>query len=170
MTDHHASRTWFYAFVFLCRDVFDTVAFLVFQLRAIWYVIELLAQANTDVRSGAVMVVWDKDFTIWDYDQRLYERMTYFDMNCWPVKVIACHVFIAPWFMIKVVKPFLNALRDKQSRSRTLLHGDSDSQLLDILSNYGILKEMLPTEMGGNLQLNQAKWIANRRAVELELI
>lgn len=139
------------------------------KLRAVWYVIEVLAQENTHVRSGVVMIVWDKHFTIWDYDDRLYERMTRFDMNSWPVKVTACHCCIAPWFMVRIVKPLLNALRDKQSRSSTLIH-DPESHMPEVLSNYGILKEMLPTEMGGTVQLDHAEWISNRRAAELKEI
>jgi hypothetical protein len=43
-----------------------------------------------------------------------------------------------------------------------------DSQVLGELSEYGILEGMLPTEMGGTLELNHPEWIANRRALELE--
>jgi hypothetical protein len=56
-------------------------------------------------------------------------------------------------------------LNDKRTRVDV-----PDSQLLGILSDYGILKEMLPTKMGGTVQLNQAEWIANRRAAEPEVI
>jgi hypothetical protein len=32
------------------------------------------------------------------------------------------------------------------------------------------MKDMLPTQMGGTIELSQSEWIANRRAVELEEI
>jgi hypothetical protein len=137
------------------------------QLRAIWYVIEVLAQTNTDIRSGVVAIVWDKDFTIWDYDDRLNERMAYFDMKCWPVKLIATHICCPPWFMVKIVKPILYALINKHARSRIMFHDIPESQVLDVLADYGILKDMLPTEMGGTARLDQAEWIASRRAVDL---
>jgi hypothetical protein len=132
-----------------------------------WYAIEVLAQANTDIGSGVVMIVKDKDFTIWHYDGRLYERMTYFDMKCWPVKIIARHVCVAPWFVVNIIKPIRYALIDKHTRSRILIHDGPESQILDVLSDYGILKDMLPTEMGGTVRFDQAEWIANRRAAEL---
>jgi hypothetical protein len=56
----------------------------------------------------------------------------------------------------------------KHCRSRRLCHGESN--LLDSLSECGILKEMLPTEMGGTVRLDQADWIATRRAAELKEI
>ena len=42
-----------------------------------------------------------------------------------------------------------------------------ERQLPDILSDYGIHVDMLPTGMGGSIHLDQAEWIANRRAAEL---
>jgi hypothetical protein len=66
-----------------------------------------------------------------------------------------------------IVKPIVFSLVDKHARSRMLIHNVPESQLLDVLSDYGILKNMLPTEMGGPVQLDPAEWIASRRAVEL---
>jgi hypothetical protein len=57
---------------------------------------------------------------------------------------------------------------DKHARSRRLFHDVPESQLLDVLSDYGILKEMLPIERGGTVRLNQSEWIAHRRAAELK--
>jgi hypothetical protein len=116
------------------------------------------------------MIVCDKDFTVWHYDGKLYERMTFFDMNCWPVKIVARHVFVAPWFVVNVIKPIRFSLIDKETRSRIQIHDVPDSQILDTLSGYGIPKEVLPTDTGGSITLDQAEWIANRRALELEEI
>jgi hypothetical protein len=59
------------------------------------------------------------------------------------------------------------SVMDKHARSRTLFHDVPESQLLDVLSDYGILKEGLPTEMGGAILLDQAEWMASRRTAEL---
>ena len=58
----------------------------------------------------------------------------------------------------------------KEFRSRTVAHDVSETNILHVLSNYGIEKESLPTEMGGSFLLDQSEWIANRRAAELEEI
>jgi hypothetical protein len=71
---------------------------------------------------------------------------------------------------MQILKPVLYALMDKRARSRSLYHDVPESEILDVLSGYGILKDMLPVEMGGTVQLDQSEWIANRRAVELEEI
>jgi hypothetical protein len=135
-----------------------------------WCVTEVLSQANKNIASGVVMIVCDKDFKIWRYDGKLCERMTYFDMNCWPVKIVARHVFVAPWFVVNVIKPIRFALIDKETRSRIKIHDVPESQILDTLSGYGIRKEALPTDMGGSITLEQAEWIADHRALELDEI
>jgi CRAL/TRIO domain len=141
--------------------------FLVLQLRAVWYVFEVMAQENKDMNSSFVLVELAKDITIWDYDPRLHDRIIYFDKACWPVKCIASHICCAPSIFLKIIKPIINALMGKRNRARQLLHDVPESQLLEVLSDYGIHKEMLPTEMGGTVELDQAEWIAKRRAAEL---
>lgn len=51
-----------------------------------------------------------------------------------------------------------------------LIHDVSEGNVLEILAEFGIKKDMLPVEMGGSVRLTQAEWIANRRAVEMEEI
>ena len=50
------------------------------------------------------------------------------------------------------------------------MHDASPSEIIGVLSKYGITKDMLPCEMGGTIQNHQLEWIANRRAIELEEI
>jgi hypothetical protein len=96
-------------------------------------------------------------------------RMTYFYENCWPVQRIAFHVCHAPWIVCKIFKPVVFSLMDMRTQSCTLVHYVPNSQILDDLSSYGILKNVMPTEMGGTIQLDQSEWIASRRA-ESDLI
>jgi hypothetical protein len=146
------------------------MAILVLQLRAIWYAIEVTAQENTDVRSGVVMICWDKNKVFASYDCVVNYRVPIFERNCWPIRTIATHACSPPWFVARVLKPILYALMDKHSRSRIILHDVPESQILNALSSYGILKHMLPIEMGGTVLLDQAEWMTNRRAAELSEI
>jgi hypothetical protein len=135
-----------------------------------WYVIEVMAETNTDIQSGIVFIIWCKDLTLWDVNERYYERMICFFTHCWPVQRIAKHVCCAPWVVAKIMKPVVYSLMDKHARSRTLVHHVPEGQIVDVLSSYGILKIMLPTEMGGTIQFDQAEWMASRRAAELKEI
>lgn len=53
-------------------------------------------------------------------------------------------------------------------RSRVQLHDVPETDIAQILCGFGILKDMLPTHMGGTVVLNQREWIASRRAAEME--
>jgi hypothetical protein len=125
---------------------------------------------NNDVASGIVTILWENGLTIWDFDRRLYEQVTYFEKACWPLRIYARHVCTSSWITLKVAKPILFPLMDKHIRSRMLFHDVPENELLVVLSDYGIPTDVLPTEMRGTVQLNQAEWIAIRRAVELEMI
>jgi CRAL/TRIO domain len=133
-------------------------------------VIEVMAQENTDMDSCVVVVCYLKGFTMWDYDHGLYSRILYFERNCWPFKRMAAHLCSAPRIFVTVYNSILIGMLSKHVRHRRLVHDVPESQLLDVLSGYGIHEEMLPTKMGGTVQLDQTEWIANRRAAELKEI
>lgn len=62
------------------------------------------------------------------------------------------------------------ALTDKRARARTLIHDVPESDIVKVLENYGILKSMLPTDVGGDVVLDHVGWIAERRVAELDEI
>jgi hypothetical protein len=133
-----------------------------------WYVVEVAAAQNTDARSGAVDVIWLKDFSLWDYDPKIYDRLfTYY--QCYlPVRTIAAHACCPPRVFLRWLFPVINAILDHFMRSRVQVHDVSENDIVDALSEYGISREMLPTEMGGTVELNPTEWIAQRRAAEME--
>ena len=140
------------------------------KLRAIWYVIEVASQSNNDMRSSVVEISWLKNGTVWDYDHKVYDRMDYLEMSAWPIRFCSFHACCPPSFVHRFVKPIIFAMKDKESRSRTMFHDVPESKILEVMASYGIMKDMLPTDMGGNLEFDQTEWIANRRASELEEI
>jgi hypothetical protein len=156
----------------LCYRVFGSNSHSIYlttkQLRSIWYVIEVAAQENTDLRSHAVTVVWSKNASIFDYD-KVYDRVYAFYANCWPICKCSSHVCCPQSYTMRIAKPIVYASMDTASRARTLFHTVAESELLPVLADYGIQEGMLPTDMGGTLKLDQKEWVANRRAAELEL-
>ena len=144
------------------------LANLALQLRACWYIIEVAAEACTDFRSGIIYLGWNKDSTVWDFDAKVYGRLSYFLKTCWPMNFLANHQCGASSIISRIVRPVMQALMDRRGRSRMVIHNGPQKEILDELSAYGILKDMLPTEMGGEVKFSQSEWIANRHAAELE--
>lgn len=159
---------------------------------------ELAAQECRD-GVGAIQLVWFKGASLFDYDLKVYDNLAYFMSSCFPVKILASHLCCMPRIFARVVKPYvvfaeqcihvlaisslfvlyivslhylsiIHSFMSKDLRARSIMHDVPESELLDVLSNYGINKDMLPTQMGGTLVLDQEEWIAKRRADEMEEI
>jgi len=137
------------------------------QLRAMWYVSEVVADGNTDA-SCVVEVAWLKEVTLFDYDSKVFDRFTVYSQKYLPAKTIAGHICCPPLSILRFVLPVLHALLDRWARSRIQIHNVPEMDIVTALSEYGIHKEMLPTEMGGLVELNIPDWIAYRRSVEME--
>lgn len=105
-----------------------------------------------------------------DLGAKVYGKLSHFEKTCWPIKFIGAHICGSPSIVFRIIKPILNAMTDRRGRSRMVIHDVPENTLLEALSGYGIMKNMLPTEMGGTVQPNQAEWIASRRAAEMEEI
>jgi len=135
-----------------------------------WYVVEVAAQNNRESNNGIVQLCWFKHASIFDYDLRAFDRWAYCLSSCWPVKVLASHLCCLPTIAARFVKPIIHAFMDKDLRTHTIQHDVPESEILEVLSTYGICKDMVPSNMGGTVVVDQSVWITNRRAVELEEI
>ena len=132
---------------------------------------EVISQENTDANSGFVVISsHNKGTTIWDYDRLVYDHFFYYEKSCFPVQCIGAHSCRPPSLILQIMKPVIYALMDKRLRTRAVVHNVPTNEILDALSTFGIMKDMLPTEMGGTIYLNQSEWMTARRAVEMEEI
>lgn len=129
----------------------------------------MTAEKTTDIGSDCVLIGWDKTSTIFDFPRAAYDRFIEFEKTCLPVRFAAVHS-CCPTATMTVMRPIILALTDKRARARTIVHNVPESKILDALISYGISKEMVPTELGGSIVLNQREWMENRRAVEMEEI
>lgn len=134
-----------------------------------WYIAEVAASENTNVRSGVVEVSWLADASLWEYDPRVFDRLFTYLQNYWPIRTIASHICCPPKIDARFLLPVLIALVDRFTRSRIQMHDVPPSEIISSLAPYGITKEMLPKQMGGSIELFPSEWIANRRAVEMEM-
>lgn len=116
------------------------------------------------------MIFFVYSTTIYDYDSKVSDKMVYLCRRCFPLKTMPTHICCANPIIVRILKPLMKALMNKEARQRFLMHDAPPSGILGVLSKYGITKYVLPTEMGGEIQLDQIEWIACRRAIEMEEI
>lgn len=69
---------------------------------------------------------------------------------------------------MRIIKPIVFAFMDSRTRTRSVVHDIPENEIANALSEYGITKQMLPTNMGGSVQINMAQWMVNRRSSEME--
>lgn len=123
---------------------------------------------NPDYSGCFIFLSWDKHTTVWDHDPNLLRRMLYFNRSCWPVKATPLHSCCPAFAIIQAFKPILCAMMDKAARCRLLIHDVHESEIVAVLSCFGIMKNILSVEMGGPVKLDLSEWIGDRCAVEME--
>lgn len=137
-----------------------------------WYTIEVASQECTDFGSGFVFIGNNKNSSIWrHFPAKVYGKVALYEKTCWPIHFVAVHTCGISRLVSRLMTPIVKAMMDRRGRSRMIVHDSTtDSETLDALLHYGITKDMLPTEMGGTIQFDQAEWIARRYAIEMEEI
>lgn len=85
-------------------------------------------------------------------------------LNCFPNKAMADHYILLPQEIQQALMREL-VVKGKNMRVRTLFH-DVESELLNRLASYGMTADVLPSDIGGKVELDVDEWIANRRKVE----
>jgi hypothetical protein len=137
-------------------------------LRAFWFAMEVSSQSNTDINAGVCQIIWDKGSSPFDFDRYAWQGYISHLTHSWPMKPTAIHACCTPSFVIRIIKPILFYFMDREGRARVIFHGP-ESEVPNSLSSYGILRDTIPAHMGGTLEYDPSLWIANRRAVELEM-
>lgn len=124
------------------------------------------ALENKFVRNGMVVVVNARSMLFEHFDRK-FEKLTFeLERFAWPVKYRAMH-FIKPRSQIfKVMKPIIFFLLGRRLRSRLQLHEGGPMEVLESLSGYGLSYEVLPMEIDGDVELNHAQWLQDRRELE----
>ena len=129
---------------------------------------EVASRSNNDADGGVVELVNDKGWTVWEYDHWVYTRFTDLLLTCWPCRFDCFHVFNFPEFIARVLIPIICALQTKESRARNNFHDVPEDGIVSALAEFGITGDMLPTELGGSIEMNPSEWLARRRSVEME--
>lgn len=78
------------------------------------------------------------------------------------VRLSGIHVCHPPAFL-RIVLPILQLFLGPRLRKRIRFHTGSEESVLSSLSKYGLTKDILPSELGGDVVLNLEAWLEARR-------
>jgi len=113
------------------------------------------------IQKGIVFIVYLKDTCVRHFDRSLVQLLANSIRGVLPVRVSAIHMFHAPK-VFEVMFDVVSLLLGDRLTKRLKMYSGEDSAIHDQLSDFGILPNHLPKELGGVLELDQNKWIAER--------
>ena len=132
-----------------------------------WYYFHALMEDRETLENGIVLVVISKDHpapgpALWKAVPKIINLLT----NTMPITICAIHDCAppAPWFA-QIFLPVLKWFLGQRLRSRYVLHSGTDESILSELDDpFGIPKDYLPQEIGGDLDFSAARkeWIQGR--------
>jgi hypothetical protein len=86
--------------------------------------------------------------------------------SCLPLRLSGIHLCHPPTFLMLVL-PVFKFFMGKRMRNRLQVHSGSKEKVLKHIAMYGLSKESIPEELGGNARLDYQAWLEQRRAADL---
>lgn len=114
-------------------------------------------------KKAIILMVYPKKTKLSQFDKNVSGAILSSIKGWLPVHVSAFHICHPPSFsteIIAVLKVFLG----ERLRKRVQVHSGSENKVLERLSKYGMTKDTLPNEVGGNIKMNLTTWLAERKA------
>lgn len=128
--------------------------------RAVWYALHSILEGNDIVqRVGMVAIAWPQHAKLHFVDRKLMKMNLDSMTGCIPIRLGGFHVCQPPWFFGKVVFPIMKMFMSERMRKRVRIHSGSEEKVLEDLKAFGLGKEVLPTEIGGDVILDTDKWM-----------
>lgn len=121
---------------------------------------------DENARNGIVLLSSWKQVTLFDYDRDLEQAWLQFEREYLPFKFRALHAIGVHKPLNQLIKPVGFALMDKEIRTRMVLTTLVDDTALEHLEKYGLTRDVVPVEMGGECHVNHEEWLAKRRELE----
>lgn len=132
------------------------------MMKAMWYVLHATMDDSDTAKAGAIVVSCYRQITWGEFDRKMSNKFT----RCavvFPFQIQALHMCHPPKYA-EFLLPLIKFLVGHRLRHRFEIHSGSDERVLQSLSSYGLPRDRLPKEIGGEVVLDHEKWIKERRA------
>lgn len=136
------------------------------EMMATWYFLEVAMEDPEVQRRGVVSIINAKGTEKRHYSREFYSRMTRIIGLAMPVYFRGTHSCYPSFFANYFLYPILKLLIGKDLRQRFKLHYGTTAEVLHDLERYCLPKNHLPVDIGGDITLDMAKWVSDRRALE----
>lgn len=131
--------------------------------RSLWYNTHVLLDDETAQRKGAVIIAFPKNVKLHQFNRKLGKMNIESIKGCIPIRLSAIHICHPP-AIFDIIFPIMKVLMGAHMRKKIKLNSGSDEFVIQKFeTQFGIAKEKLPSEMGGELVLNHEQWLEERR-------
>lgn len=133
--------------------------------RALWYVLHHLIEENESVQKlGMIAVAYPHHFKKSLIDRKLMKMNMESISGCLPLRMGGFHVCHPPWFFGKIIFPIMRMVMPERMRKRVRVHVGSEDKVLENLKEFGLGREVLPSEIGGDVILDMDLWIQEMKS------
>ena len=135
--------------------------------RALFYLFDSLTVDPTIRRAGFVGVADYRNVSRSQISTKQQRHMKAL-FEVMPIRIRSCHI-CHPSPVLSYAYPILKYILGRSVRLRTRLHSGAEQYVLHELASCSLPRQCLPKELGGEVSLNFAQWVANRSIVETSM-
>ena len=155
------------AIVYIDPSVQDRTKYTVLSLcRALWYTLHAALELESAQKHGVVMLLNPSDSRLSQFDRRLPKVMVPSIQGALPMRLSAMHLCYPPVF-VSIILPIIKIFMSERMKKRILLHPGTRDHVLERLNRYGLGKNILPSDLGGEVSLDHLGWIRERQSKKL---
>lgn len=158
--------------------------------RSLWYLLHTCLQNTDTQKKGVIVCIFPRNVRLGQLDRKLMKLNSDSLKACIPVRVSCLHICHPPkifqmifpivkckrrfllsssiaclkfcFFLIFSSASFVVFLGERLQK-RVKIHSGSEEQVLTELEKYGLTKDMVASPIGGNAEVDMAKYIAECR-------
>lgn len=133
------------------------------MVRSVWYMIHAALEKESTQRFGIVAISFPKNAKFSQFDRHLDAMITDSLKGYLPLRLSAIHICHPPAFLL-IIFPIIKIFLGERLRKRVRVHGGSVEHVLDRLATFGLTKDKLPSDIGGDIVLDKKAWLESRMA------
>lgn len=129
---------------------------------AYWYVLHAALEMTTAQQKGLIFLGDPGRARMSQFDRAVAKELIASLRGALPIRLSAFHLVHPPTFA-KLVLPIVKMFMSDRMKKRLVIHaGKQDKVLKDLETKNGLTKDMLPTTIGGNCNVDHHAWAQRR--------